>query len=155
MHTFGKTSLKHIAQSHPDLQIIHQVAIKSIRVDYGIHDSARSIELQLKYFLEGSSQLDPRVPEQLKKSKHVVRPDMPLALANDIHVAESYQGKNLIWDSIHLTYVAAYLVATADLLFAMGKITHRLRWGGNWDMDGIIQLDHTFKDNPHLELIIP
>ena len=111
--------------------------------------------MQLAYFFAGKSQLDPRIPEQLKKAKHVIYKDRLLSEATDIHISSKHKGLSLTWDVIHLTYVASYLIATADILYNIGVITHRLRWGGNWDMDSVIQLDQNFDDNPHLELYKP
>jgi len=152
---FGVKSSKCINESHDDFKVIHDRAKVFIRVDYGIHNAARSFELQLKYFLEGSSKLDPRNSNQLKAAKHVITEERPKAEANDIHIAAKHDGKSLMWNAMHLTYVASYLIATADYLYLEGKVSHRLRWGGNWDKDGIINLDQSFIDNPHLELYKP
>ena len=40
----------------------------------------------------------------------------------------------------------------ADELFEQGKITHRIRCGADWDMDGYTN-DQKFHDLPHIELI--
>lgn len=154
---FGRQSEECLAPElmHADMILINRTAIKTIRVDYGIHNGARSFSQQLKYFLDGASTLDPRIPAKLKAAKHVITEERPLAEAIDIHVAAKFKGKSLMWDAIHLTYVAAYLIAIADILYEQGEITHKLRWGGNWDKDSVIQLDHNFVDNPHLELYIP
>ena len=34
-----------------------------------------------------------------------------------------------------------------------GKITHKLRWGGNWNGDGLIVEGQSLVDLPHFELI--
>lgn len=156
MHKFGKRSQECKATLHEDWQVIHDTAIKTIPVDYGIHQGGRTYALQLEYFLTGKSRLDPRIPEQLAKAKHVIIPGVrDKAKASDIHISEKHRGKSLAWDKDHLIYVAGYLMATADLLFRQGKISHRLRWGGNWDMDGTIVIDQEFDDLPHLELFKP
>ena len=41
---------------------------------------------------------------------------------------------------------------TVAFMINEGKITHRLRWGFNWDMDGEIGTDQRFQDMPHFEL---
>lgn len=155
MSIFGKTSKKHMEKIHMDLKLILNKAIETCPVDFGVHDGGRTFNKQLEYFLNGKSQLDPRIPSKLARAMHVITKERPLAMAVDIHISETYKGKSLTWNSLHLTAVAFYLIAVADILFNDGIITHRIRWGGNWDMDGIIQLDQNFDDNPHLELYKP
>ena len=150
---FGTRSLKNLYSCDQDMVLIHQTAIEDIRIDYGIHCGARTFDDQLDYFKRGKSTIDPRV--SIKNAKHVTTTDRPKSLATDIHISTKYKEKPLTWQKDHLIYVASYLIATADRLFAEGKITHRLRWGGNWDMDGVIILDQNFDDFPHLELINP
>lgn len=59
----------------------------------------------------------------------------------------------MAFDNEHLTFIAGMMFAVAERLFNEGKITHRPRWGGNWDGDGTIIYDHSLKDRPHFELI--
>lgn len=50
---------------------------------------------------------------------------------------------------------ANFVLATAETLYARGEITHLLRWGADWDMDGVrVDKDpnETFFDGPHYEL---
>ena len=46
-----------------------------------------------------------------------------------------------------------HINGVAEMLYKQGGITHKLRWGGNWDMDGEILIDQSFDDRPHVELI--
>jgi peptidoglycan L-alanyl-D-glutamate endopeptidase CwlK len=151
MPKFGKRSSLCLDTCHDDLQKIHREAIKDIPVDYGIHEGKRSDEKQLEYFEAGKSRIDPRIPELKQKGKHLREPSE----ATDFHVAEVWNGKSLAWDDTHLAFIAGYLIRTAQELFARGEISHLLRWGGDWDSDGIIALDHSLKDMPHLELYQP
>ena len=57
------------------------------------------------------------------------------------------------WDNEHLSYLAGLIHGVTEMLLVEGKITHKIRWGGNWDMDGVILIDQTFDDRPHFELI--
>lgn len=153
MFVFGARSKAELATCHKDLQLIHNTAIKTIRIDYGIHEGGRGFKDQLDYFLNGKSKIDPRKPGSLEHAKHVIYQHRSKSLATDIHIASRYNGKALTWQKESLIYVCSYLIATADRLLEQGKITHRLRWGYNWDMDHVIGLDHNFKDLPHLELV--
>jgi peptidoglycan L-alanyl-D-glutamate endopeptidase CwlK len=40
------------------------------------------------------------------------------------------------------------------MLFEIGAIKHRIRWGGDWDMDNDLS-DNTFNDLVHFELYKP
>lgn len=150
-HFFGQRSKDCLDTCHVDLQLIAYVSINKCVVDFGIHEGHRSEDKQLEYFLNGKSKIDPRIPESKKRGKHLSTPSM----AFDFHIAESYKGKKLTWDKTHLTYVAAYMTAVADMLYEEGKIDHRLRWGNDWDKDGILTYDHTLQDFPHVELYKP
>lgn len=127
--------------------MIHEIAIVNVPVDYGIHEGHRTHEKQLEYFLAGKSRIDPRVPSLRIRGKHLKNPSE----ATDIHVAE----KGTTWQSESLSFVAGYLMAIARLLYDAGEIDHLLRWGGDWDRDGVIKKDQTFDDLPHLELYKP
>lgn len=61
--------------------------------------------------------------------------------------------RNVDWtDAAAFARYAGYVVAVADELYFAGKIGHRVKWGGDWDMDGRTK-DHSFVDSPHFELI--
>jgi len=151
MGIFGTRSNNELSTCHRDMQLIHRTTIKTIPVDYGIIEGKRSDEKQLEYFLAGKSKIDPRNPELKKKGKHLRNPSE----ATDIIIAESHNGKRLSWDKIHFSFVAGYLIATAQFLYEQGKIEHLLRWGGDWDGDGVICLDQSLDDMPHVELYKP
>ena len=156
MPRFGKRSNECKETLHHDLNLIHDTAIETIPVDYGIHNGGRLFKEQLKNFLSGKSRIDPRVSGNLEKAKHVIAEGIrSKAEASDIHISEKHKGKSLTWDKDHLIYVAGYLMGVADILYRQGRISHRLRWGGNWDMDGTIVIDQQFDDLPHLELYKP
>jgi len=157
---FGSRSKEILATCHADLQLIHNTAIGQCPVDYGPHAGARTIPEQQKYFDESKSRINPKSypsPEALAKvAKHITIPDHPeydKSRATDHHVAEKHNGKALTWDEIHLAFTAGYLIRVSHELHNAGKIQHILRWGGDWDSDGVIALDHKLKDMPHLELI--
>lgn len=145
--TFGKKSKKQLNTCHKDLQLIMNESLKVSEVDFAANEGHRSDKLQLKYFLQGYSKLDPRDPEKKKKAKHLKDPSQ----AVDIKVY--VKGRpDLVYDKKHLCYLAGIIMTTAKRLLAEKKITHKLRWGGNWDKDGIILYDHTLQDYPHYEI---
>lgn len=141
-HQFGNTSRLRLATCHPDLHLIMETAIDLSDVDFGISEGFRSVEDQQRYFLEGKSKID----GVKRKGKHNYNP----ALAVDIY---PYVNGKANYDNEHCSYLAGLIQGVAELLYRSGKITHKIRWGGNWDMDGEILLDQSFKDRPHFELI--
>lgn len=117
-------------------------AIKITNIDFGISEGFRTVKRQQECYKKGLSTKDGIV----NKSKHNYSP----SLAVDIY---PYYGGKAKWDTEHLCYLAGIIHTVSKLLFEQGKITHRIRWGGNFDMDGIILIDQSFDDCPHFELI--
>lgn len=144
MFVFGKKSKEKLSTCHKDLQLIMNEAIKISNVDFGISEGYRSLEKQLQYFKEGKSKIDGIT----KKGKHNYKP----SLAVDIF---PYLENEANWDNEHLSYLSGVIHAVSEILFAQGETTHKIRWGGNWDMDGVILLDQSFDDRPHFELVKP
>lgn len=144
MYKFGNTSKSRLQTCHKDIQLIMNEAIKITNVDFGIAEGYRSIEKQQQYFKEGKSKID----GVSKKGKHNYSP----SLAVDIY---PYFENGAKWDNEHLSYLSGIIHAVSEILFADGKISHKVRWGGNWDMDEIILIDQSFDDRPHFELVLP
>ncbi len=144
MYKFGNISKGRLRTCHKDIQLIMNEAIKITNVDFGILEGERSIKKQQQYFKEGKSKID----GIKKKGKHNYSP----SLAVDIY---PYFNNGAKWDNEHLSYLSGIIHAVSEMLLKSGKVTHKIRWGGNWDMDGIILLDQSFDDRPHFELVLP
>lgn len=162
MYSFGKRSRSELDTCHPDLVKVMELAIRITNVDFGIHEGARTVEQQQKYFDEGKSKINPKKyssPVVLAEvAKHIVIPEEDLyakSRACDIHVAESHNGKKLTWDDNHFCALYGFIVGAAKMLYDQGQIAHKVRWGGDWNSNGVIALDHKFKDFPHFELYKP
>lgn len=139
---FGSRSIRQINTCHKDLQKVLNLAIKYTPIDFGVSEGQRSIQKQKQYFDEGKSKIDGII----KKGKHNYVP----SLAADIYI---YKNGGAHWDNEDLSYVAGVIHTCAEILLEEGEIDHKIRWGGNWDMDGIILVDQSFDDRPHFELI--
>ncbi len=142
MFKLSKKSLAKLSTCHKDLQLIINTAISISDIDFGISEGHRSIELQKKYYAESKSQID----GINKKGKHNYNP----SLAVDIYL---WINSKASWDNETLSYVSGLIHGVSEMLLKDNKIAHRIRWGGNWDMDGQILTDQTFDDRPHFELI--
>lgn len=136
MYKFGTTSKERLATCHEDLQKVFEAAIALSPVDFGIAEGHRSIERQKQLFDEGKSRIDGIT----KKGKHNYSP----SLAVDVY---AFVNGKASWDSNELCIIAGVVLAVA------ANYGIKLRWGGNWDMDGQIISDQNFIDLPHFELI--
>ena len=144
MYKFSKSSLDALQTCHEDLQVIMKQGIIVSDVDFGISEGYRSPEIQFMYFQQGKSKID----GIQRKGKHNYRPSMACDYFAFIDGEAS-------WDPEHITYLSGMFRAISEMYLHRGLIKHRVRWGGNWDMDGIILIDQTFDDRPHIELINP
>lgn len=141
MYRFGNTSLERLSTCHNDIQIIMKKAIEKSTIDFGIAEGERSVERQKELFDAGLSKID----GVTRKGKHNYSP----SLAVDIY---PFIKGAAVWDNETLSFLAGFIHGIAAQLLEEGKISHRLRWGGNFDMDGEI-LEQSFDDRPHFELV--
>lgn len=142
MYSFGKTSLERLNTCHNDLILIMKEAISISNIDFGISEGYRSVEDQQKYFKEGKSKIDGII----KKGKHNYSPSLAVDIFPVINGSPN-------WENEHLSYLAGIIHAVSVILLRQAKISHKIRWGGNWNMDGTILIDQSFDDRPHFELV--
>ena len=142
-YQLSQDSKDEVATCHPDLQTIIYTAIKYSKVDFSIIEGYRSVEDQNKYFRQGRSMID----GINKKGKHNYTP----SLAFDF--CPYFSGKQQWHHNPSFDYLAGTFLAIASLLLENNVIGSRVRWGGNWDNDGILLEDQNFWDRPHIEII--
>jgi peptidoglycan L-alanyl-D-glutamate endopeptidase CwlK len=144
MHRLSKTSKGRLNSCNDDIQIIVNAAISVSRVDFGIAEGHRSVEKQQEYFKAGKSRVD-----GIKiKGKHNYSPSQ----AFDIY---GWVAGKINYEKETMCYLAGLIVGVSEMLYKDGKTDHKLRWGGNWDKDGIILKDQSFDDMPHFEIYKP
>ncbi|MFA6282423.1 MAG: M15 family peptidase, partial [Candidatus Omnitrophota bacterium] len=107
--------------------------------DTTIVEGHRDATAQNKAFAEGKSKL------KYPYSKHNKQP----AEAVD---AAPYIGGRINWKRDNLLLFAGYVLGTADHLYRIGVMSHRIRLGADWDKDKDVT-DETFRDEPHFEII--
>ena len=147
MYKLGKGSLKKLESVHHDLVKIIKLAITRTPVDFGISEGHRTLERQKELYDQGKSKID----GINKKGKHNYSPSLAIdlyAYHPDIEVR-----KKLAYDVPTLCLISGVIISCADELKAKGDIKHSIRWGGNWDNDGVILYDQSFDDLPHFELV--
>jgi len=143
MYSLGTTSIEKLYTCHNDLVRIIELAITLSKIDFGVAEGHRTVAKQQEYYKQGKSKVD----GVTTKGKHNYEP----SLAVDIY---AYVNGKASWEVSHLSYIAGVIMTCAEILYKQGAITHRLRWGGNWDCDGEIITDQLFVDSPHFELIM-
>ena len=145
-HVFGKKSLEKLETCHPDLQKIMKLAISRSFVDFGISEGMRSVERQKELFDKGLSKID----GVTRKGKHNYDPSQ----AVDIYCYHSNPDtrRKIAYDMTHLAFVAGVIQSCAVELKNKGDITSDIRWGGNWNSDGVLVFDQSFIDGPNHEI---
>lgn len=140
MPKYSQTSTKRLSTCHVDLQLIFNTVID--KYDNSILCGYRGEQAQTQAFQDGLSQV------KFPNSRHNTLP----AMAVDVG-PYFVDLRNTDWDD-HKAFAlfAGYVKRVADELLEQGAITHRIRWGGDWNGDGRT-LDETFVDLPHFELI--
>lgn len=142
MNKFSNTSLERLRTCDERIQQVFQLAIKRSAVDFGISEGHRSVERQQELYAKGRTEpgdIVTYVDGINKKSKHNYQPSEGV----DIFI---WVGK-VSYDQKHLCYVAGVIMSCAK------ELEVPLRWGGNWDSDGVIISDQNFIDLPHFEII--
>lgn len=138
MFKFSNRSLKNLEDVNSDLELIATYSLKNSLVDFGISEGLRTAERQKELFETGQS--------KVKVSKH------QSGEAIDVFVAGS---KDITFDFNHLSYLAGVFQATARMLYDHGLVQYLIRWGGNWNNNGIIIKDQKFQDLVHFEIYKP
>ena len=149
---YGRASASKLRTCNKTLQDIAMLAIKLTPVDFTIVHGWRGEEEQNELFRTRLS----KTPWPDSKHNHFlkVRPtDENADPEGFVMVADSlaidfapWVNGDIPWDDTHLfAVIAGVWFAAADQHGAV------LRWGGDWDMDGLTT-DQTFMDWGHMEL---
>jgi peptidoglycan L-alanyl-D-glutamate endopeptidase CwlK len=132
-YSFSHSSTTHLLTCHPDLQEVARAALLTSPVDFAITCGHRNKFEQDKCCAEGKS----KAP--WPTSKHNFTPSRAM------DVCPVVNGK-LVWDDVQLFKdLAHHILMTSD------RLGVRLRWGGDWNMNGIE--DEKWYDRPHIELV--
>lgn len=135
MPKFSQSSFSKLATCHIDLQVLFYEVIKSF--DCQILAGYRNKDDQDYDFNHGKSKLS------WPHSKHNSQPSMAVDVA-PYPVDFDARGR--------LYFFAGYVLGIANQLKDDGKMTHAVRYGGDWNGDKDLK-DQTFNDLVHFELI--
>jgi len=142
MFKFGDASKKRLDTCHRDLQAICNEVIRYI--DFSVLEGARSLETQQKYFRDGKTKID----GINKISKHQHFPSMAVDIA-----PYPIDFRNGSKSKARFYFLAGMMYQASEDLYRKGLISHKLRWGGDWDGDKEFY-DQSFDDLPHFELVV-
>jgi len=137
MNHYSEISSKRLETCHKDLRVLFAHVIQDY--DTTIVEGYRDAAAQNKAFAEGKSKL------QYPQSKHNKIPSWAVDAA-------PYVKDKIDWTRDQMLFFAGYVKACADQLYRIGTISHRIRLGADFDMDGDVHNDN-FRDEPHFELI--
>lgn len=137
MPKFGNTSFSRLSTCHLDLQTLFYEVVRSY--DCTVLEGHRNEADQNAAFERGDSKL--KWPD----GKHNSQPSMAVDVAP--YPLPSWGSSN------EFIYFAGYVMGIAQRLFDEGKMTHRVRYGGDWNQNHRIS-DDGFKDYVHFELVV-
>lgn len=140
-YNFSESSLDKLQTCHKDLQLIMEEVINIY--DFTILEGTRSVEKQQEYYKKGLSKLD----GINRKSKHQSFPSMAIDIMP--YGGNAFSGRES--DTRRFVFLAGIVKAVSERLYEEGAITHKIRWGGDWDGDNLMS-DQSFNDLPHFEL---
>lgn len=141
MYKLGGNSIEKLNTCHEDLKSIATEVIKII--DFTVLEGHRTQERQIELYKEGKSKMD----GINKKSKHQSEPSIAFDIAPyPVDFSDKEKSKARFY------YLAGIVKHIAYELFSEKKISHNIRWGGDWNSDNDFN-DQTFDDLVHFELI--
>lgn len=135
MPQFSEASKEKLSSCHPDLQILFNEVIKTF--DCRVLEGYRNERDQNAAFDAKKSQL------KFPHGKHNKLP----SFAIDVSPCP------IDWSKINRFYwFAGYVLGIAQMLKQEGKISHLIRYGGDWNRNFNIH-DQSFNDLVHFELV--
>ncbi len=135
MPKFSRSSFSKLSTCHADLQALFYEVIKHF--DCIILEGYRNEEDQEKAFAAGNTEL------HWPHGKHNHQPSMAVDVAP--YPLDWKNDKRMYW-------FAGFVMGIAQKLKDEGKMTHAVRYGGDWNSDDNID-NERFKDLVHFELL--
>lgn len=141
MPQYSNKSKSYLEKCHPDLQSIFNEVIK-YRDCSILESTVRTVEQQKQFVATGKS--------KTMQSKHLPQSD------GYSHAVDAENFPINFKDKESQAHFAGFVLGVAARLYAEGKISHRVRWGGDWNQNGKVTdgaPGDTFSDPQHFELI--
>lgn len=138
MFKFGKRSEDHIKNTKIRMKEIVRKALSYQLMDFGIIESIRPKLSQNILYDAGKSKV------KWPHSKHNIQ--NPHELCDALDIVPFINGQ-ISWKIEHCLPLSGIILAAA------AELGYKIRWGGNWDMDGEPVTDQSFQDLVHYELV--
>lgn len=142
MPNFSKKSQDILSWAHPDLRKVMNEAIKYF--DFIVLETTRTEEQHNLNVANGNSKTT------WEKSKH--RPQLDNEGRFTSWAVDIAPYPNPYKNNERFIFMAGFVMCIARRFYKDGKITHQIKWGGNWSMDDDPTTDKFF-DGGHFELI--
>ena len=145
MPSFSQAALDKLSTCHEDLQKVMLEAIKYF--DFTITYGVRTVAQQQALYAQGRTapgKIVTWVDGVNKKSNHNYIPSRAVDVAPwpiDWKDRESF------------IYLAGHIMAIAEIMYADGRIKHKIRWGNDWNGNDRTK-DEKNADAPHFEIIV-
>ena len=159
MGAYGNASQQKLNTCHPDLITLFQEVVKGFdnTIIYGertpteqfeLYKQGRKQDANGKWIVVDKSKVVTYKDGTINKSEHNYSP------SHAVDAAPYYTTEpHIRWkDTRRMDHFAGFVRGVAFRLKAEGKITHNIRWGGDWDNDTEVK-DETFMDLVHFEII--
>lgn len=146
-YSYSNNSLAKLQTCHPNLQAIAKRALEISPVDITIVHGLRGEESQNALVKDGFSTLKyPKSNHNQTKDPDHAGTDGAFFFSDALDFGPYIPGVGIFWKDTHMFAVIAgvFMAAAKELGF-------KLRWGGDWDMDGQTT-DQKFMDWGHIEL---
>lgn len=144
MFVFGTRSERNLLHVEPRLVKVVRLALLTSPVDFAVVEGVRSRERQKQLYAQGRTAPGDIVTWTMQ-SKHLVQAD-GFGHAVDLYPLNPATGK------VDSTYKLGFRQIGAAMLAAAGQLDTRIRWGLDWDQDGILEERGEY-DGPHFEVI--
>jgi peptidoglycan L-alanyl-D-glutamate endopeptidase CwlK len=137
MANFSSQSKYQLFTCHPDLQVLFNEVIKTF--DCIVLEGFRNEANQEKAFAAGNSKL------HWPNGKHNRTPSIAVDVSP--YPVDWNNASRFFW-------FAGYVMGIASQLRASGKITHDIRYGGDWNRNFDITDEKGLRDLVHFELVV-
>ena len=138
-YTLGPTSLKNLRGVHPALVSVVQRAIQITEQDFSVLEGIRTDERQAELYAQGRTKPGKIVTWTLK-SPHIPK-------------ADGYgHAVDLVPYPIDWSDLPKFDAIAKAMFQAAEEVGVAIRWGADWDRDGIAR-ERGETDSPHFELV--
>lgn len=140
-YSLGQASRSKLIGVHPDLVRVVEMAIARSIQDFSIGEGVRTIERQRELYAQGRTKPG-RIVTNTMKSRHLTG-----------HAVDLWPWPRLPNGDVDWNNSTAFLRIGKAMLGASIELCIPVRWGYDWDGDGVLQERGEY-DGPHFELSI-